>query len=105
MKQFRNLKSVHCHFTLVPDVDCGAPPAAAWVDVSYNNTKYRSMASYTCTDGSIASLNSTCQESGIWTAVSIICQGIHGYVEYETPRRGVLGGLWGVRQPGANTIQ
>ena len=92
MKQFRNLRYVNCHLILIPDVDCGVPPAADWVDVSYYNTTYGYMASYSCTDGSKVSLNSTCQESGIWTAVNIVCQGIYG--NYETHRWDVLGELW-----------
>ena len=76
----RNIENTN---DFVEEIDCGEPPSVS--DASYetpDGTTYNSVSHYTCHNhllfGGVSgqtTLSATCQESGLWSDVTHICQG------------------------------
>lgn len=60
-------------------VDCGTPPALANGKVEAAATTYNSTAKYTCDAGYTASASTTktCESTGQWTAVPLVCNPVN----------------------------
>ncbi|XP_041372649.1 sushi, von Willebrand factor type A, EGF and pentraxin domain-containing protein 1-like [Gigantopelta aegis] len=60
-------------------IDCGTPINIPEADLTYSNTIFPSVASYTCKTGYVyvsRSNSSTCQANGQWSDLTLICTGV-----------------------------